>query len=54
MPVQRVVGHPFAGAIRERVAIQRGPVVYCVEGVDNQWLRSGVLPANAQFRSQYG
>ncbi len=53
MPVQRVVGHPFAGAIRERVAIQRGPVVYCVEGVDNQMVKDPVLPANAQFRSQY-
>lgn len=53
MPVQRIIGHPFSGAIRERVAIQRGPVVYCVEGVDNPAVKEPVLPAKAQFQTQY-
>ncbi len=35
MPVQRVVSRPEVKADIERVALQRGPLVYCVEGVDN-------------------
>ena len=53
MPVQRVVGHPFAHAIRERVAIQRGPIIYCLEGVDNKALKDPMLPASAQFQALY-
>ena len=53
MPVQRILGHPFAGAIRERVAIQRGPLVYCLEGCDNPAAPDPVLPANAQFQEIY-
>jgi len=53
MPVERIVGHPFSGAIRERVAIQRGPVVYCLEGVDNQTIHDPLLPVHAKFQEQY-
>lgn len=53
MPVERIVGHPFAGAIRERDAIQRGPVVYCLEGVDNPAGFDPILPAQVQFRHEY-
>ena len=35
MPVQRVVSHEQVGANIGRVALERGPLVYCVEGVDN-------------------
>jgi DUF1680 family protein len=53
MPVQRVVSHPFVGASRERVVIQRGPVVYCLEGVDQPALIEPVLSAKAQFQDEY-
>lgn len=53
MPIQRIVGHPFAGAIREHVAIQRGPVVYCVEGVDNPLHKEPILSKNPRFEAQY-
>jgi DUF1680 family protein len=53
MPVQRIVGHPFAGAIRERVAIQRGPVVYCLEGVDHPSVNDPLLPETVQFQAQF-
>jgi DUF1680 family protein len=53
MPVQRIVAHPFAGAVRERVAIQRGPVVYCLEGVDNPGHPDPLLPAKTQFQASY-
>lgn len=35
MPIERVYAHPEVRANRGRVALQRGPVVYCVEAVDN-------------------
>ena len=36
MPVRRVVAHPSVAADAGRVALQRGPLVYCVEGIDNE------------------
>ena len=35
MPVRRVVANEAVAADRGRAAIQRGPIVYAVEGVDN-------------------
>ena len=35
MPVQPVYAHPNVRQLQGRVAIMRGPVVYCMEGVDN-------------------
>ena len=35
MPVRRVVSHPGIAGNRGRVAVERGPLVYCAEGVDN-------------------
>jgi uncharacterized protein len=35
MPVRMVVAHPSVAADAGRVALQRGPLVYCVEAADN-------------------
>jgi DUF1680 family protein len=35
MPVRRVLAHPEVAADRNRFAIERGPLVYCAEGADN-------------------
>jgi hypothetical protein len=35
MPVERMAAHPLVKADAGRVAIQRGPIVYCFEAVDN-------------------
>jgi len=35
MPVARIYAHPKVGSDVGRVALQRGPIVYCVEHVDN-------------------
>ena len=35
MPVRTVKGHPSVAATRGRIALERGPVVYCMEGWDN-------------------
>jgi len=35
MAVRRVEGHDKVAATRGQVALERGPVVYCLEGIDN-------------------
>lgn len=35
MPVQAVWAHPAVRQMQGRLAIQRGPIVYCLEGVDH-------------------
>ena len=35
MPVQAVFANPNVRQLQGRLALQRGPVVYCMEGVDN-------------------
>ena len=35
MPVRRVYANPNVAADRGRVALQRGPIIYCLEGADN-------------------
>lgn len=35
MPVRRVVAHEKVEAARGKVAVERGPMVYCAEGIDN-------------------
>lgn len=35
MEVCRIEAHPYVPADRGRVALTRGPLIYCVEGVDN-------------------
>jgi DUF1680 family protein len=35
MPIRRVLPHPEIAATRGCVALERGPLVYCIEGVDH-------------------
>jgi DUF1680 family protein len=51
MPVRRVVGHPNIAATQGLVALERGPIVYCVEGIDNDNLVFDVvLPESAKIK----
>lgn len=51
---QRVVAHPAVEADRGRVAIQRGPIVYCAEAADNpSGVRNVALVAGAEFTSEW-
>ncbi|MFO7633257.1 MAG: glycoside hydrolase family 127 protein [Caldilinea sp.] len=43
MPVRRVEPHPAVTAIQGLVAVERGPLVYCLEGVDNDGVALGRL-----------
>ncbi len=43
MPVERMQAHPSVVADRGRVALQRGPLVYCLEAVDNHGRVSNLM-----------
>ena len=53
MPVRRVLGHDKVAATAGRVALERGPVVYCAEAVDNGGgVFNLVLPDDAQLETR--
>ncbi len=54
MPVQRLKAHPNVEANIGRVALQRGPLIYCLEAADNDGhVRSLVIPPDAPLRAQH-
>jgi DUF1680 family protein len=55
MPARRVVCHPYVTNNVGRVALMRGPLVYCLEGADHAGidLRQVVLPAAALLESSF-
>jgi hypothetical protein len=54
MPIRRMHARPEVGADAGRVAIQRGPIVYCVEAVDHGGLvRHLALPPDATLRCEH-
>jgi DUF1680 family protein len=54
MPIRRLVSHDNVKDNAGRTAFQRGPVVYCFEGVDNpQGVPKLVLPPEAQLHTEY-
>ncbi|MGB2717672.1 MAG: beta-L-arabinofuranosidase domain-containing protein [Vicinamibacterales bacterium] len=55
MPVRRVVAHPKVVADRDRVALQRGPIVYAAEWPDNPGgrVRNIVLPSGTSLTSEF-
>jgi DUF1680 family protein len=53
MPVRRVVAHPNVEATRGKVALQRGPIVYAVEGLDNGGTADLTLATDPQLTAEY-
>jgi hypothetical protein len=54
MEAQRIKAHPAVRADIGKVAIQRGPVVYCLEEVDNgPNLHEIVLPVKSELKADY-
>jgi hypothetical protein len=54
MPVRRVLCHENVRANRRRVALERGPVVYCAEWPDNHGhVMNIVLPDDEELTSEY-
>ncbi len=54
MPIERVTAHPDLRQDAGQVALQRGPVVYCLEAVDHDRpLHRILLPASAGLAAQF-
>lgn len=55
MPIRRIVANDQVAVDRGRVALQRGPIVYAAEWVDNPngKVRNLVLPASASLKSEF-
>ena len=50
MPVRRIKAHDMVKADRGRLAVERGPIVYCAEGADNNGKAFGAtIPVDATF-----
>jgi DUF1680 family protein len=55
MPVRRVRCHPHVAGNAGRVALMRGPILYCLEQADNPGLdlRDVLVPADARFSTTF-
>lgn len=54
MKVKRIISNPAVKQDNNRVALQYGPLMYCVEGADNTDVNSGlVVPANTAFETKF-
>lgn len=54
MEVRRIASIDSVSQNRNRVALQYGPLVYCVEGADNgEDIPGLILPANTSFSTEY-
>lgn len=54
MPVERIESHPMVKPNLGRIALQRGPVVYCLEGVDNNGkVRNLAIPRDAEIVAEH-
>lgn len=53
MPIRRVICHEKVKSNQGKVALERGPLVYCAEGADNKGkVLDLVLPDDAKLRSE--
>jgi DUF1680 family protein len=54
MPIRRVIAHEEVMDDLNKVALVRGPVVYCAEGVDNEKkVLDMVIPDDTEFQAEY-
>jgi hypothetical protein len=54
MPVQGVKANVHVEADKDRIALQRGPIVYCLEGTDNGGaVQNLIVPAGTKFTPRY-
>ncbi|MCP2519299.1 glycoside hydrolase family 127 protein [SCandidatus Aminicenantes bacterium Aminicenantia_JdfR_composite] len=54
MPVRRIIAHEKVEEDRGKVAIQRGPLVYCFEGIDNEGkVLNRSIPDKMNFKVEF-
>jgi len=54
MPIRRVLAHPAVSDTAGKVALERGPLVYAAEGIDNDGRALDLtLPDDLSLRAEY-
>ncbi len=54
MPVRRVIAHPNVTADKDKMALQRGPIVFCLEWPDNEGkVLNLMIRDDARLRTEY-
>jgi DUF1680 family protein len=54
MEVKKVISNPAIKQNNNRLALQYGPLIYCVEGIDNAGVNAGlVVPENTAFETVF-
>jgi DUF1680 family protein len=54
MPIRRIIAHQNIIENRGKVALQRGPIVFCLEGLDNDGkVLNLMIPDDSRLRSEY-
>lgn len=54
MPIRRVIAHQNVKANRDKVALQRGPIVFCLEWPDNDGkVLDLMIPDDSELRTEY-
>jgi hypothetical protein len=54
MEVRKVISHELVADNAGRVALERGPIVYCAEGIDNNGdVRNLYVPDNSEFTAEF-
>ena len=54
MPIRRIAAHPDVKADAGRIALQRGPIVYCIEAADHAGqIRHIALPRDARLTAEH-
>jgi DUF1680 family protein len=54
MPVERIYSDRRVSSSAGKVALQRGPIVYCLEEIDNNaGLNAVILPRDAELKSDF-
>jgi len=54
MPVRQVISHPLVKDNEGKIALERGPLVYCLEGVDHdEHVLDLVLPEDGEYVAEF-
>ncbi len=54
MEIHRIIAHKKVKANKDKVALQRGPIIYCFEAIDNgTHVLDRLIPDDLEFRAEY-
>ena len=53
MPINRIEAHPYVTHLKSKVALQKGPFLYCAEGVDNGGSVNIQISGSPELKAEY-